>query len=562
MCAAWFAALRPGNIAARLGGTRGRAPLRAAAVAAALLAAALSCHDADAATLATVASGYQLPLDLVHAGDGSGRLFVVEQGGIVRVLGAGTASAPFLDLSQAVACCGERGLLGLAFHPRYRANGRLFVDYTRAGDGATVIAELRVAADGARVDPATQRVLLVIPQPFENHNGGALRFGPDGLLYIGMGDGGSANDPGGRAQDPQSLLGKILRIDVDAGVPYGIPAGNPFADGRAGRPEIFALGLRNPWRFTFDRQTGDLVVGDVGQGAWEEVDRLTMASAGANLGWRVVEGRHCTGLAGPVPCGSPSLVAPVLEYDHGDGNCSITGGPVYRGARIAALFGHYLFADFCTGRVWTAVASTAAAWTFTPLVAVASPVSALGEDESGEVYVADYGRGTVLKFVPDAADHGVAIEYRHAGLDHYFLTAEPSDIAALDAHALTGWQRTGETVPAALAPGANVLPLCRFYLPPAVGDSHFLSASPDECAQVRARFGFVEEGPLAMRMALPDARTGACPAAFAPVYRVWNGRPDANHRYTVSPAIRDAMVAAGGVAEGYGPDAVAMCGPQ
>ena len=521
----------------------------------------LAARPAMAVTAAVVGTGYSAPVDLVNAHDGSGRLFVAEQGGRIRVLGAPAPQSPFLDIAARVSCCGERGLLGVAFHPDYRHNGRFFVDYTRAADGATVIAEYAVGPDAQHAAPASEKVLLVIPQPYENHNGGALRFGPDGLLYVGMGDGGSGNDPDARAQDPQQLLGKILRLDVDHGVPYAIPPGNPFADGTLGRPEVLVLGARNPWRFSFDRQTGDLVVGDVGQGAWEEVDRLSTDPAGANLGWRVMEGRHCTGLSGPVACGDPRLTLPVVEYDHSAGNCAVTGGYVYRGAAVAPLLGRYVFADYCTGRRWSAAATGAAAWTAQDLLDVGSPVSTFGEDESGELYFADYGRGEIRKLVPDAGEHAYALEYYLPALDHYFVTAEPGDIAALDAGLFPGWRRTGEVVPALLAARGDVEPVCRFYIPPAQGNSHFLSVIPEECAAVRERFHYVEEGPLAMHMAVPDRASGACPAGFAPVFRVWNGRADSNHRYTTSRDARAAMVAAGGIAEGFGPDAVALCGP-
>jgi hypothetical protein len=403
---------------------------------------------------------------------------------------------------------------------------------------------------------------MVIPQPFANHNGGALRFGPDRLLYIGMGDGGSGGDPGNRAQDTHQLLGKILRIDVDGGVPYGIPAGNPFADGRGGRPEIFAIGVRNPWRLSFDRATGDLYIADVGQDAWEEVDRLPAGTgAGANLGWRGMEGLHCTGLSSPVPCNAPSLVLPILEYSHGEG-CSITGGFVYRGTAVPALAGRYVYADYCGGFIRSAAVMPGSRPSTRTFGATGGRVSAFGEDESGELYVADQGSGTLSRLAAESDDVVDAIEYYDAALDHYFVTSLAAEIHALDGHVVRGWQRTGELFGAYADARPGFDPVCRFYIPPARGDSHFVSASAAECAEVRRRFpAFVEETPTRLAVALPDPASGACPAGTTPVHRIWNGRADSNHRYVTDPALRDATVARGGILEGYGPAGVAFCAP-
>src|SRR5262245_18890605 len=260
--------------------------LRVIALCAVLLARAAG---ANALGLEPVSSRLANPLYLTHARDESGRLFVVEQSGVVKVIAPGSSTAAvFLDISDRVRAGGEQGLLGLTFHPRYPANGRFFVNYTRASDGATVIAEYRRTAN-PDVTSRTETVLLTIDQPFANHNGGMVEFGPDGFLYIGMGDGGSADDPGNRAQDIDSLLGKILRIDVDGGAPYAIPADNPFAGPTPGRDEIYAIGLRDPFRFSFDRVGGQLWVGDVGQSAREEIDIVVR---GANLGWRIFEGNQ------------------------------------------------------------------------------------------------------------------------------------------------------------------------------------------------------------------------------------------------------------------------------
>jgi hypothetical protein len=341
--------------------------------------------------LEPVLSGLTGPLYLTHARDGSGRLFVVEQAGVIKVLGAGTGAATvFLDIRDRVLSGGEQGLLGLAFHPQYSANGRFFIDYTRQPDGATVIAEYHRSSD-PNAASAAERGLLVIDQPFANHNGGMVEFGPDGFLYIGMGDGGSGNDPGNRAQDASTLLGKILRIDVDRGAPYAIPGDNPFVGSASGRPEIFALGFRNPYRFSFDRATGQLLVGDVGQAAWEEIDIVTR---GADMGWRVFEGNHCTGID-PAACANPGFTFPIAEYFHDQGRCSVTGGYAYRGARGALAAGTYVFGDFCSGEIFALAGGAPVV-----LVDTALAISSFGEDESGEVYVVDLN-GSVLRLAAD-----------------------------------------------------------------------------------------------------------------------------------------------------------------
>jgi len=531
----------------------------------ACLALVAACGAARAITSEVVASGFSSPVDIVHADDGTGRLFVVEQAGRIRtVRGDAPDPTPFLDIATKVVFGGERGLLGLAFHPHFPSNGRFFVDYTRAADGATVIAEYHATAGALGTgDPASERVLLVIAQPYENHNGGALRFGPDGYLYIGMGDGGSANDPENRAQDRTQLLGKILRIDVDGAQPYAIPPGNPYANG-GGRAEIWMYGLRNPWRFNFDRANGDFYVGDVGQDQYEEVDYFPAGQgAGANLGWRIMEGFHCTGLPdAATPCNDPSLKLAILEYTHGPA-CSITGGTEYRGTQVPALVGRYLFADFCTGAITSVARDAGGAWATRDVLTLAHNISTFGEDDAGEVYFADFERGEIRRFVSESTDRVDVVEYYDASLDHYFSTSAPTDIDALDGGVLDGWKRTGLgfTTWAALRPG--FVEACRFYMPPAFGDSHFLSVSATECADVRRRFPqYIEEAPTFLYAAVPDATTGGCPAGTVPVYRIWNNRADSNHRYTTDRAVRDAMVMRGGIAEGYGPDAVAMCSVQ
>lgn len=305
--------------------------------------------------------------------------------------------APFLDIRSLVGCCGERGLLGLAFHPRYSENGLFFVDYTdTAGD--TVIARYRVSGgDPNAADPSTGVTLLTIAQPFANHNGGQLAFGPDGYLYVGMGDGGSGNDPMCNGQRDESLLGKILRLDVNANASsppfYGIPPDNPFAAPGGARDEIWAKGLRNPWRFSFDRSTGDLFIGDVGQGAREEIDFQAAGTPGGwNYGWKVMEGTLCGGggtsgcPAGVPVCNSPVLTLPILEYSHSGGDCSVTGGYVYRGRQFRELVGTYLYGDYCTGKIWGAT-SSAGSWSSRLFIRRASNLTTFGEDASGELYL-------------------------------------------------------------------------------------------------------------------------------------------------------------------------------
>ena len=358
----------------------------------------------DRLRLELVADGLRDPIGLTSAGDGSGRLFVDERDGVVRVIDPGgrLQDSPFVDLRDRIAAGGERGLLGLAFHPDFAGNRRLFVHYSRAGDGATVVSELTASADLRTADPGSERVLFTVPDPFVNHNGGQLAFGPDGYLYIGLGDGGGGGDPLQNGQNPDVLLGKILRIDVDAqdaGRPYAIPAGNPFAPGGAnpgaGRPEVWALGLRNPWRFSFDPDGGDLYIGDVGQGNWEEIDRQPADSAGGeNYGWNVMEGRHCFG----GDCDQTGYVKPIAEYSH-DLGCSVTGGFVYRGSAQPELQGVYVFGDFCSGIVFTLQVDEG---TIDPKRVLDSGlgISSFGTDEDGEIYLVDI-EGAVYRVLVD-----------------------------------------------------------------------------------------------------------------------------------------------------------------
>jgi glucose/arabinose dehydrogenase len=356
-----------------------------ALAAAALQGGPVRAQTAPIRLVPVVTGGLEAPVLATHAGDGSGRLFILEQPGRVRIVAGGRlVPRPFLDLTGRVLAGGERGLLGLAFHPRYRSNGRFFVNYTRRPDGATVVAELSVSANPDVALPAA-RVLLVVPQPFPNHNGGMLAFGRDGLLYIGMGDGGGGGDPGNRAQNRRSLLGKILRIDVDRGRPYAIPPDNPFAGG-GGRGEIWALGFRNPWRFSFDRTTGRLFAGDVGQEVTEEVD---LVRRGGNYGWPIMEGRRCFRPA--TGCDRRGLSLPVATYGHAGGRCAITGGYVYRGRAVPALAGAYLYADYCSGEIFALRGGRSSRLLDTNLL-----IASFGEDQAGELLVIDLG-GTIRR---------------------------------------------------------------------------------------------------------------------------------------------------------------------
>ncbi len=355
--------------------------------------------------LEPVVSGLEQPTSVVNPSDGSGRLFITQKTGLARIVENGELlDAPFLDLTGVVSLESEQGLLGLAFHPDYAKNGRLFIHYNEDGD--TVISEFAVSDDPNVVDAASERVLLTIEQPYPNHKGGNLAFGPDGLLYIGMGDGGAGGDPEGRGQDLTTLLGKMLRIDVDTqpdnGDPYAVPQSNPFVASGDAEPEIWAYGLRNPWKYSFDRETGDLWIADVGQGSFEEVNMQPASSTGGeNYGWDVLEGSSCYSDDGSVSeCAREAFALPVTEYGRDEGS-SITGGYVYRGENIPALAGQYVFGDFGSGLVWTAAPAGDGSYTRATLLDAGFPVVAFGEDEAGELYVADF-TGALYRFAPAA----------------------------------------------------------------------------------------------------------------------------------------------------------------
>ncbi len=349
-------------------------------------------------TARLVVSGLRNPLDLQSVPGDRERLYVVEQGGRVRIVRDGQLQpAPFLDVSGRISSGGERGLLGLAFHPQFATNRRFFVNYTNPR-GDTHVAEFRAtSADAA--DPGSERVLLLEPQPFANHNGGALAFDAAGKLLVALGDGGSGGDPLGAGQSLSTRLGKVLRIDVDAASPYAIPPDNPFRATAGAQPEIWAFGLRNPFKISVDRLTGDLYVGDVGQNRVEEIDVAAASRGGLNFGWNTMEGSQCFSPASG--CNRSGLTLPVYEYSHAEG-CSVTGGVVYRGCRMPDLAGTYFFGDFCTGlvrsfRLAGGLATDVRDWT-AGLRGINSP-SSFGLDADGEAYVVDYD-GEVYRLEP------------------------------------------------------------------------------------------------------------------------------------------------------------------
>jgi len=350
------------------------------------------------------------PLYITHANDASGRLFIMRQDGVIliRTSGGTILPTPFLNIGTTglnlIVSGGERGLLGLAFHPNFASNRRFFVSYTRTGDGASVISRFTASVGDPNVADTASRfdVMGPIAQPQANHNGGCIQFGPDGMLFFALGDGGGANDTGtghttglGNGQDPTNLLGDILRIDVDgapdAGLNYHIPTDNPFfvtGPVPSTRQEIYAWGFRNPWRFSFDSMTGDLFAGDVGQGNIEEVDIVT---AGGNFGWRRMEGTACFNPASG--CQTGSLILPITEYTHASGNCSITGGYVYRGTDYPPMQGRYFYADYCSGRIWSAEEVTPGTWVSTLALDTSNLITSFGEDADGELYVCTDGGG-------------------------------------------------------------------------------------------------------------------------------------------------------------------------
>lgn len=345
-----------------------------------------------------IADGFNQPLGITHAHDKSGRLFIIERGGTIRIIDnkSQRIEEPFLDVSDLISTdFGERGLLGLAFHPNYTSNARFFINYTDVS-GDTVIAEYRLSKDiNLALGEPTQR-LLSITQPYNNHNGGHIAFSPkDSYLYLGTGDGGLFDDPDDRAENLNTLLGKMLRLDINNTMPYSIPESNPYASDGSALPEIWAYGLRNPWRFSFDRETGDLYIGDVGQARFEEINFQSANSQGKeNYGWDIMEGFECNEPRNS--CNKEGITQPILSYGHDQG-VSVTGGYVYRGNEIPWLQGKYVYGDFATGSIWVAE-QTASGWSSEVLADTEFNISSFGEDAVGELYLADYSTGSIYKF--------------------------------------------------------------------------------------------------------------------------------------------------------------------
>ena len=368
---------------------------------AAFLPALFGCSDSDPArpslpaalAVTPVATGLSSPVFLT-APPGDARLFVVEQTGRIRVIENGTLlAAPFLDIASEISCCGERGLLGLAFHPQYATNGFFYVNFTGT-DGHTRVVRYTVSTTRNAANATTAKLIIQVNQPFSNHNGGMVVFGPDGMLYIGMGDGGSGGDPQNHGQTRSDLLGDLLRLNVNVGDPYTPAAGNPYISTPNARPEIWAYGLRNPWRFSFDRSGGDLYIADVGQGSREEINVVPSTLAGVNYGWKLMEGRECF-VSG---CSQTGLTLPVLDYGHTNGACSVTGGYVYRGSAIPGIVGRYFYSDYCAGWLRSFRYVGGAATEQTDWGLSLGNVTSFGEDAAGELYVLTSG-GQVLRLV-------------------------------------------------------------------------------------------------------------------------------------------------------------------
>jgi glucose/arabinose dehydrogenase len=354
--------------------------------------------------LISVASGFTNPLDIQQAGDGSGRLFVVEQGGRIQIIQNGSVlGTPYLDISSLIVSGGETGLLGLAFHPSFSTNGCFYVNYTTTrltGSLQTVIAEYRATpASSNTVSVATEQRLFTVDQPEANHNGGGLAFGNDGFLYIGLGDGGGGGDVHGtigNGQDLTTRLGKMLRISVTCNGTFSVPADNPFVTNASAAKEIWLYGLRNPFRFSIDHNTGSLWIGDVGQDSFEEVDLVTPMQGGSNMGWRCKEGTHNFNFT--ANCQTATFLDPIFDYDHSQGDDTVIGGYVYHGTSMTALTGNYIFGDFISGRIWSLAQNAQGQWVRT-FLANSGPgnLAGFGQDAAGELYVAQYSTGSTVR---------------------------------------------------------------------------------------------------------------------------------------------------------------------
>jgi glucose/arabinose dehydrogenase len=351
-----------------------------------------------AVVLEPVATGLDRPVQVVTAHDGSGSLFVAQQNGaILRVSQQGDSRSTFLDLSPIVSCCSNGGLLSVLFHPAYMSNGRLYVLYVDRNGNTVLSRYQRSETNPGVADPQSAQILFVAEQPKDNlpnHHGGTLQFGVDGMLYVSIGDGGAYTQVTNRAQETNHLLGKLLRLDVEHAATYSIPADNPLVGVPGAREEIWSRGLRNPWRFSFDRSTGELYIGDVGQDSWEEIDVVTLAEAkGANFGWPILEGNHC--FPPDKPCTTIGLVPPKIEYPHASG-CSVTGGYRYRGGKWPRWYGLYFYGDWCSGRLWGASQKPDGSWTSSEVESTGAMIVSFGEDDQGELYLVDY-RGAVYR---------------------------------------------------------------------------------------------------------------------------------------------------------------------
>ncbi len=425
--------------------------------------------------LEQVASGLNSPVEITHAGDQ--RLFIVERRGMIRILGEDGSLLPddFININDRVANAfgqSEQGLLGLAFHPNYTENGYFYLHYTANNDDG-IVARYSVDPNNPNIaDPESEVILMTLEQPYSNHNGGCLKFGPDGYLYIGTGDGGSANDPGNRSQNPMNELGKMLRIDIDNGDPYAIPTDNPFVNDDETLDEIWAIGLRNPWKYSFDRETGDLWIADVGQNVWEEINMQPANSTGGeNYGWRCYEGFNDFNTNG---CeGAENYTPPVVEYNHqGFTHCSVTGGFVYRGTQYPAMQGHYIYADYCSGRFWSTIQDANGDWQVQEVGSFPGyDISSFGQDINGELYVARLGQGRIYKINLSCPNLGLELSFNN--------TSPPGTLSATEDFDNYEWFLDGDLIEGANTNTIDVL---------LDGDYQVIASNNDGCEYSAEQF--------------------------------------------------------------------------